>query len=382
MTDHRRNIEASESAPSEPTPETVHEAGLTESPPGRDSGALDEHVLEDLDQLVAETSDVIDAEIAALLDDVAAQDDLDPLPSSEDAFEASGPPDSAALGGARDDMAASGFGGDDAGRRGADTVPETAPDETSLGAELLSDLERTLTDDVMDLLETEPSAVESILDSIFDEKAIFVQDEPPDESPQDSQVTDRPAAADVDVAGPRSPGATASVGDSTSAETANPASQPAETEGRESAPPGMEQSASAPAAPVDSADELAGDLEAVTERVGGEVDREISDREVQGPPRQEAEKSGPSDEPPHGTVPEPDETPAAADADVPADAAEVGASGDSRSSGRLAVIAALELASLPLQMTPEDKRHYVDLLALTLVFWVPVVWILALFVVG
>jgi hypothetical protein len=46
------------------------------------------------------------------------------------------------------------------------------------------------------------------------------------------------------------------------------------------------------------------------------------------------------------------------------------------------LIAVLSVVNAPVRRVPEPARHLVDWLALTLVFWVPVVWVIALVLVG
>lgn len=49
---------------------------------------------------------------------------------------------------------------------------------------------------------------------------------------------------------------------------------------------------------------------------------------------------------------------------------------------RYGVVPLLELMSMPLKFVPPRTRDIVDWIALSLVFWVPIVWIFALFIVG
>jgi hypothetical protein len=49
---------------------------------------------------------------------------------------------------------------------------------------------------------------------------------------------------------------------------------------------------------------------------------------------------------------------------------------------RTAGIAVLSVMSIPMQFVPEKARDMIDWLALSLVFWVPIVWFFAIFLAG
>ena len=46
------------------------------------------------------------------------------------------------------------------------------------------------------------------------------------------------------------------------------------------------------------------------------------------------------------------------------------------------MVRVLEGVNYPLRLLPDPARQIVDWIALTLVFWVPITWVIALFVIG
>jgi len=360
----------------------------------------------------ADLADRIDDEIAGLLADVerldmagaAASPPIDAAHAPSEPLVAADDPELQSLGSALDNLAPATSAarmtspGDKArGNRPSPPGHTTRASQVAaadVNPAVLSELDETLADDVAHLFQSDASAVESVLDSIFDEQAIFVRDEPPGER-IDDRVGVGPGASGRAIAQAAIAGEAPRVGGSHTM--------------------------------MDPADDLAGDLEAAQTVVMLDVEREMagglnrrpapqparaptagaidfdggsavstpSAAASKGPSHREttAESAKPGPTKPSAAAPamaSPTSTSTSSQRGMPVQAdtnesarsprrtATVPAVAQAEDGGSAAfdlAMTALMVINWPMRFVPRGLRTYVDLFALSLLVWAPIVWV-------
>ncbi len=244
----------------------------------------------------------------------------------------------------------------------------------------LQEIDRALADDVDSLLNGDFEAVAEVLNDVFDEEAMIVEE--PEEDPEPAMpqmVQDDPSAAPLDD----QPAPADGVGEPIEGEPPAPpvaespfAAQVAEpsTDSPRTEPATSVETSVAPGAPGTPgapADSKTTSSSALSELLPTRADS-IPEPE---PESAAAEKSSASE--PEGAV-EPVTAVAEASGEIEAkDGAE-----SVFSPIESVITRGLSCMNYPLRLLPPGVRPVVDWIALSLVFWVPIVWVIALFVIG
>lgn len=114
------------------------------------------------------------------------------------------------------------------------------------------------------------------------------------------------------------------------------------------------------------------------------------DAETEPEPVAVAAKQAPDDEPaaPRESAPSANASPAKAQTEAPAEVTPsfadsiLSLAGSALPVVRTSAMTALTVMSIPMKLIPPKARDIVDWVALSLIFWVPIVWFFALFIVG
>ncbi|MCZ6836646.1 MAG: hypothetical protein O7G85_12790 [Planctomycetota bacterium] len=244
-------------------------------------------------------------------------------------------------------------------------VPETEPSRADpmpdSTTNTLTEPEFTSSDDVNEFIASDPDGLESVLDSIFDEQAIFVEVEP-------------------GVASTMKPDDVVQV-----------ASMEAEESLAETSPEGDDTSDPVVASKTDDGgaiDELVGDLEEVSEIVSQEVDREIGVEPDQAETAIDEAKPSASS---RASASTPENTPSTDSMKSSPDSEQKhhAIPGEKQNLRNVLwtkaeppLLAFFRTINWPMRFVPRKARASVDWLALSLVFWVPVVWVVALIVIS
>ena len=245
----------------------------------------------------------------------------------------------------------------------------------------LQQIDRALADDVDGLLEGDYDAVSQVLDDVFDEQASIVQEEGEKAEVIPEEMEDRLERGEGMVgnegAAEASPGdegdeALRVVDALTGGGGFKTAEQVADAGSGQRPEGGSEGQSAQRAAPVGEAErgsvgQGSGESQFIPERPDGEAPEGGGEKD-----REAMEGEGEAGE--------------AAAAVLAVEATSSGEEEASRGSllGRVqaAVKGVLRAMNYPLRLVPAPLRGWVDWVALSLVFWVPVVWVLALFVIG
>ncbi|MEM7228743.1 MAG: hypothetical protein AAF432_08005 [Planctomycetota bacterium] len=322
--------------------------------------------------------------VDALVDDAASEPAIDPViePVAESMMDSTSeahmdaPPaqDAETTSVQRETIAASAV---------AVTTPAFAPDISAPAARReLEDEDRSIADNVESMLSGDFDSVDEVLDALFDPSTAVIQDDISDREleaefaeARDS-LTDSIADELVDsaVTSPADAGVTASTA---------PVDVPAPAEAElATADVVAEMDAAANDAPADMADLLA---EAPTSTPADDVPEEAPVEAEASPPPVEASE------------PEPVAVAATSEPDLadmsdfvePQELEPASATVESKVSlGALLeraepiVLPVMRIVSFPMNFVPESHRRTLDFIALTMIFWVPIVWLIALFMSG
>lgn len=211
------------------------------------------------------------------------------------------------------------------------------PDEATASTvcdQIFAQLDAELNDSVASMMNTDMEAIEAVLDSIFDEQAMFVEDE------EDSSMLISDMACD-DTGGAVRP-------------------MPESLKGMSDSEANVPMDDSGETSPVDEdpTDELAGSLDDAVSVISSEIKQELDKTlELQG--STPTSKSAPADP-----------------------AVSGGPLGKLWKKAEPPLVTVLSMVNWPLRKVPANARFLVDWFSLSMVFWVPVVWVLVMFVAG
>jgi hypothetical protein len=269
-------------------------------------------------------------------------------------------------------------------------IPEQAPIRSADAARdpALQEIDEALADDVESLLHGDFEAVSAVLDDVFDDRTSTRQEASEASSRAEELSDSRPDDSEPAIDAP-TVSATPATGTRPAAESEDEPSAP-ETDGI--APEASDSLADASVASPDRVD-LTADVHAEPEEPPASEPARESRDEVDAPAAPEPGEASPP-APPHEPVDSaPAETSPAAESEIeaqiepdPADSGRVpgrpSVPGNQLQSGLEAALLPLaRVMSVPMAFVPPRIRPMVDWIALSLIFWVPIVWIVALFIV-
>ncbi|UCD74960.1 MAG: hypothetical protein JSV91_14380 [Phycisphaerales bacterium] len=246
------------------------------------------------------------------------------------------------------------------GAPGTKAVQVPAGADATGGEAALNALDEALADDVDHLLEGSFESVDEVLDGVFEEQAVLVQEDPDSAA----VVPDRPPAAEAEPAGEAGPKAAAAPDQDSPPvegvfETVEAVVEEEESEPLpESSPPPATENAQAPEA---------GEVKGGAERGGDHAPAETLQVDEPESGKSEADEPAP---------------------DLPPSRMTIRSQRLADRGARLwrhaepVLIKALTVANYPLRFLPEQVRPVVDWIALSLLFWVPIVWLIVLLMPG